>query len=166
MHFANALNTVKATTIVGELLEQSIGWAALMLHNAVANHTDKTVRDFVIGWVKSPFVYQFETMFVPNSVMMGSSPRFDMNGNQFGLGKGVTVQSGYAIEFVGKPSLYLRCEGGGSVDLEICLSPDSMRALESYQEFMDEYGWNRLVIFSYPCSLVLVFDAFLFLTYE
>ena len=86
--------------------------------------------------MKSPFVYPFESMFVPNSVMMGSSPRFDMNGNQFGLGKGVAVQSGYANEFIGKVSLYPRCEGGGSVDLEICPSPDSLRALESYQEFM------------------------------
>ena len=135
-YFANALNAVKATTIAGEFLEQSLGWAALMLHHAVANHTDKTVRDFVIGWVKSPVVYQFETMFDPNSVMMGSSPRFDMYGNEFGLGKALAVRSGYANKFVGKVSSYPGCEGGGSVDLEICLSPDSMRALESDQEFM------------------------------
>ena len=38
----------------------------------------------------------------PYCVMMGSSPRFNMYGNEFGMGKGVAVRSGYANKFDGK----------------------------------------------------------------
>ena len=134
-YFGNSLNAVKATTTAGQLLEQTLGWAALMLHQAVVNHTNKVVRDFVEGWLQSPFVYPI-TMFDPNSVMMGGSPRFNMYGNEFGLGKAVAARSGYAHKYVGKVSAYPGHEGEGSVDLEICLTPDSMRALESDKEFM------------------------------
>ena len=106
-----------------------------MLHQAVINHTDKVVRDFVKGWLESPFVYPI-TMFDPNSVMIGGSPRFNMYGNEFGLGKALAARSGYAHKYVGKVSAYPGHAGKGSVDLEICLTPDSMRALESDEEFM------------------------------
>ncbi|KAJ8420862.1 hypothetical protein Cgig2_006791 [Carnegiea gigantea] len=134
-YFGNALNAVKATTTAGQLLEQTLGWVALMLHQAVINHTDKVVRDFVKGWLESPFVYPI-TMFDPNSVMIGGSPRFDMYGNEFGLGKAVAARSGHAHKYGGKVSAYPGHAGKGSVDLEICLTPDSMTALESDEEFM------------------------------
>ncbi|KAJ8435948.1 hypothetical protein Cgig2_023324 [Carnegiea gigantea] len=134
-YFGNALNAVKATTTAGQILEQTLGWAALMLHQAVIKHTDKVVRDFVKGWLESPFVYPI-TMFDPNSVIIGGSPRFDMYGNEIGLGKAVAARNGYAHKYVGKVSAYLGHAGEGSVDLEICLTPDSMRALESDKEFM------------------------------
>ncbi|RVX00021.1 BAHD acyltransferase DCR [Vitis vinifera] len=69
--------------------------------------------------------------------MMGSSPRFNKYGIEFGLGKGLAVRSGYAHKFDGKVSCYPGREGGGSIDLEVCLPPNSMSALESNQEFME-----------------------------
>jgi hypothetical protein len=69
--------------------------------------------------------------------MMGSSPRFNMYGNEFGMGKAVTIRSGYAHKFDGKVSSFPGYEGGGSIDLEVCLPPDFMSALESDEEFMD-----------------------------
>ncbi|KAK9270691.1 hypothetical protein L1049_026273 [Liquidambar formosana] len=76
-------------------------------------------------------------MFDPHTVMMGSSPRFNKYGIEFGLGKAVALRSGYGNKFDGKVSSYPGYEGGGSVDLEVCLLPDSMGALESDKEFMD-----------------------------
>ncbi|KAF3515407.1 hypothetical protein F2Q69_00000306 [Brassica cretica] len=67
---------------------------------------------------------------------MGSSPRFDKYGCQFGMGKAVAVRSGYGGKFDGKVSAYPGREGGGSIDLEVCLLPEFMEALESDQEFM------------------------------
>ncbi|RZC15219.1 hypothetical protein D0Y65_008891 [Glycine soja] len=64
------------------------------------------------------------------------SPRFNMYGNEFGMGKGVAVRSGYANKFDGKVKSYSGHKGGGSIDLELCLSPDTMSALESDEEFM------------------------------
>ncbi|XP_021852267.2 protein ENHANCED PSEUDOMONAS SUSCEPTIBILITY 1-like, partial [Spinacia oleracea] len=136
-YFGNCISALKTTTTVGELLEHDLGWAASLLHQSVINHGDKVVRDFINRWLKSPDIFKLEKLTDSYSVMMGSSPRFDMYGKEFGLGKAVAVRRGYADKFVGKVTCYPGYEGGGSVDLEICLTPDSMEALELDQEFMD-----------------------------
>ncbi|KAK7809642.1 hypothetical protein CFP56_018360, partial [Quercus suber] len=152
-YFGNSLHTVKGVATVGELLEHNLGWAAWKLHEAVinhsdkvvawklreavTNHTDQVVRDWVDTWLQSPIVYQLTKPFNKNNVMMGSSPRFNMYGNEFGMGKAVAFRSGYADKFDGNVSSYPGYEGGGSIDLEVCLLPDSMSALEFDEEFMD-----------------------------
>ena len=136
-YFGNSIYAVGGVTTAGELLEHNLGWVAWKLHEAVANHSDKVVRDFFDIWLQSPFILQPARIFDPYSVMMGSSPRFNMYGNEFGMGKAVALRSGYANKFDGKVSSYLGYEGGGSIDLEVCLSPDSMSALESDKEFMN-----------------------------
>ncbi|XVF64097.1 hypothetical protein PTKIN_Ptkin09bG0139900 [Pterospermum kingtungense] len=135
-YFGNSIQTVRAATTAGELLEQNLGWAAWQLHQAVVNHTDKSVRGFVDHWLSSPFIYQIAQLFEPQSIMMGSSPRFNKYGNEFGLGKALALRSGYAHKFDGKVSSYPGREGGGSIDLEVCLPLHSMKALESDEEFM------------------------------
>ncbi|KAL3505139.1 hypothetical protein ACH5RR_034980 [Cinchona calisaya] len=136
-YVGNCIQTVRAVVTAGELLEQGIGWSAWQLHQAVHNHTDEVVHEWVESWLKSRFIYQLAQFFDPSSIMMGSSPRFDMYGNEFGLGKAVAIRSGYANKFDGKVSLYPGNEGGGSMDLEICLPPHSMSLLESDEEFME-----------------------------
>lgn len=126
-HFGAYVTAVLTTTTFGELLENSLGWAAPLLHQPVANHNNKVVRDFLDAWLKSPFIYQL-SMSDSKSVMMGSSPRFEIYENEFGLGKAIGVRSGYANKFPGKVTAYPGYEGGGSVDLEICLPPLMPRA--------------------------------------
>lgn len=135
-YFGNAVHVTITTTTVGELLEHNLGWAALMLNQSVASYTDDTVRSFLKEWLHSPFVYHLGTLINSGNLLIGSSPRFDMYGNEFGMGKAVAVRSGSANKFPGKVSAFPGYEGGGSVDLEICLLPDTMRALESDEEFM------------------------------
>lgn len=134
-YFGNCLEAVRATAIAGELLENEIGWAAGLLYEAVANHDDKAAREFLESWVKAP--RQMGQNFDPYSVMIGSSPRFDMYGNDFGLGKALAVRSGYANKISGKVTMYPGSEGGGSMDLEVCLSPETMAAFECDDEFLD-----------------------------
>jgi hypothetical protein len=136
-YFGNSIHAVAGVALAGELLEQSLGWAAWQLHQAVVNHTDKAVRGWLDAWQQSPFIYQLARFFDRYSVMMGSSPRFNMYGNEFGMGKAIALRSGYANKFDGKVSSFQGYEGGGSIDLEVCLPPDFMRALESDEEFMD-----------------------------
>lgn len=107
-----------------------------MLNQSVADYIDDTVHDFLKEWILSRSMPPFSTFINCNDVFIGSSPRFDMYGSEFGLGKALAVRSGSANKFGGKVSAYPGCEGGGSVDLEICLPPDSMRALDSDEEFM------------------------------
>ncbi|KNA20119.1 hypothetical protein SOVF_055190 [Spinacia oleracea] len=135
-YFGNCIGVINTTTTAGELLEHNLGWAASLLHHTVVNHNDKSVRDFFNKWMKSPVVYQPNKQLDCYSVRMTSSPRFDMYGNEFGLGKAVAVRSGNANKLVGSVISYEGCEGGGSLDLEICLSSGLMEALELDEEFM------------------------------
>uniref|UniRef100_A0A7N0TEW1 HXXXD-type acyl-transferase family protein n=1 Tax=Kalanchoe fedtschenkoi TaxID=63787 RepID=A0A7N0TEW1_KALFE len=136
-YFGNSLSALRGQTTSGKLLAQNLGWAARILHDEVANLSDQGVRRFLSQWVESPIVYQLGQLFDPYSVMMGSSPRFNMYGNEFGLGKAVGLRSGYANKFDGKVSSYPGYEGGGSVDLEVCLAPDNMKAFECDKELLD-----------------------------
>ncbi|KAJ4965686.1 hypothetical protein NE237_017535 [Protea cynaroides] len=135
-YFGNCVQTVSATATSGELLSHGIGWAALLLHEAVNGHTDGKVRGWLEAWMMNPFIYQLGNFFDPCSVMMASSPRFDMYGCDFGWGKAEAVRSRSANKFDGKVSSY-QGRKGGSVDLEVSLPPESMKALEADPEFMD-----------------------------
>ncbi|KAJ4965132.1 hypothetical protein NE237_016981 [Protea cynaroides] len=149
-YFGNCIQTVNASATVEELLSHGIGWAAWLLHEAVNGHTDIKVRERLEMWMKSPFVYQFGILFDPSSsVMMGSSPRFDMYGCDFGWGKAEAVRSGSANKFDGKVSSYPGREGEGSVDLEVTLPAEIMSALESDPEFMDAVSPSQYLV---PCS--------------
>ncbi|KAK9698963.1 hypothetical protein RND81_08G144100 [Saponaria officinalis] len=135
--FGNCVSLLTITATVGELLENSLGYAASLLHKSIVNHNDKSVNDFLKCWLQAPSVPKHGIMYDCNSVLISSSPRFDMYGNEFGLGKAIAVRSGYANKFQGTVIAYPGCEGGTSVDLEICLPPDVMSALELDVEFMD-----------------------------
>lgn len=136
-YFGNCIQTVRGITTAGELLEHDLGWAAWKLHEAVVSHSDKAIREWLEAWKQSPFIYQVDRFFDPCSIMMGSSPRFNKYGCEFGMGKAVALRSGYAHKFDGKVSAYPGREGGGSIDLEVCLPPYSMKALEADREFME-----------------------------
>lgn len=136
-YFGNSIQTVRGVATAGELLKHDLGWAAWLLHQAVVDHNDKAVRAWLDSWFQTHFIYQLGLFFDPKSIMMGSSPRFNKYGIEFGLGKGLALRSGYAHKFDGKVSSYPGREGGGSIDLEVTLPPHSMSALESDREFMD-----------------------------
>ncbi|KAM5565736.1 putative acetyltransferase [Rosa sericea] len=135
-YFGNSIYPIRSEVIKsGELLEHGLGWAAWKLHQAVVNLNDQALKDFLNEWLRSPTVFTMR-FFDPFSVMMGSSPRFDMYKNEFGMGKAVALRSGYANKFSGKVSSFQGREAG-SIDLEVCLPPEVMRALESDDELME-----------------------------
>ncbi|MCL7041716.1 hypothetical protein MKW94_030943 [Papaver nudicaule] len=148
-YFGNCIQSVCGTTTVGELLEHGNGWAALLLHEAVKEHTDEKIKAGSEGWMKCPHIYQMAQLFDEASIMMASSPRFDVYGCDFGLGMPVAVRSGFDNKFDGNVISYPGLTGTGSVMLEVCLYPESMSALESDEEFMDavsphEIHWQHL----------------------
>ncbi|KAK9163404.1 hypothetical protein Syun_004306 [Stephania yunnanensis] len=135
-YFGNCIQALNATTTAGELLSNNLGWSASLLHQAVAGHTDASIRAWLEAWVRTPFVYQYGQFVDHQSVMFGSSPRFDMYGNDFGWGRPLASRSGNGNKFDGKVTLYPGREGGGSIDLEVCLPHQPMKALELDPEFM------------------------------
>ncbi|KAL7240608.1 hypothetical protein ACSBR2_006298 [Camellia fascicularis] len=139
-YFGNSVQTVRGIAKAGELLEQGLGWAAWRLREAVADHNNKAVRECVEEWMKTPLIIRRCESVDPCGILVSSSPRFEMFENEFGMGRAVAIRSGYANKFDGKVNMYPGYEGGGSMDLEVCLSPELMRDLESDGEFMDAVG--------------------------
>ncbi|KAL3507999.1 hypothetical protein ACH5RR_033381 [Cinchona calisaya] len=136
--FGNFFHPLIVTTTCGELLDGSLGWAAELLHQSVINHTDQMIRESMNSWAKSPFFSRNSIEFSETcTIVLASSPRFNMYGTEFGLGKPLAIRSGRGSKFDGKVTANAGSEGGGSVDLEICLIPHVMAFLESDKEFME-----------------------------
>lgn len=134
-YFGCFVHVLTISTTVGELLKNDLGWAASLLHQAVANLNDKTARDSVNDWLRSPYCYHHANLHGNHSITIENSPKFDMYVNDFGLGRPLAFHSGFANK---APGVVYACpgrEGGVSVEMEICLPPDSMKALESDEEF-------------------------------
>ncbi|CAN8236990.1 unnamed protein product [Cochlearia groenlandica] len=135
-HFGVYVSLAKATTRTCDLMENGFGGSALKVHQAVKELNGEKISTQMDGLLVSPTVMQSVRLQDANVVHMGSSPRFNKYGPEFGMGKAVAVRSGYGGKFDGKVSAYPGREGGGSIDLEVCLLPQFMKALESDNEFM------------------------------
>ncbi|WOL08249.1 hypothetical protein Cni_G17001 [Canna indica] len=135
-YFGNCVYPISTATTAGELLAHNLGWAARLVHERVARHTDDAIRKAVAAWSAAPVIYKLN-VHGPFTVMLAGSPRFDVYGCDFGWGKPVAARSGAADKFDGKVTFYGGREGAGSMDLEICLEPPFMRALEEDEEFMN-----------------------------
>ncbi|CAL5036232.1 unnamed protein product [Urochloa decumbens] len=134
-YFGNTVYAIATEAVsAGELLERGHGWAAAAVGRAVAGHTDAGIRARVAAWMDKPVLYTLR-YFDPSGVMMGSSPRFDMYGCDFGWGKPLAARSGRANKSDGKASLYPGRDGGGGIDAELVLLPENMERLEDDQEF-------------------------------
>ena len=78
------------------------------------------INNYKINAKEKGLLHHYTALFSdPCSVMMGSSPRFNMYGNEFEMGKTVALRSGYANKFDGTVTSYPGYDGGGSIDLEI-----------------------------------------------
>ncbi|KAJ9567085.1 hypothetical protein OSB04_003051 [Centaurea solstitialis] len=152
-YFGNPIQTVKGTTKVEDLMVHGLGWAALRLQEAVANHNNMVVEKSVESWLRNPVIYKLSGFFHPNIVHIGSSPRFDMYGCEFGLGKAVAARSGGANKANGKMTMYPGRDGGGSMDVEVCLLPEYMKELENDVEVRNQEYRSR--------NFVVILNAFI-----
>ncbi|XP_058089386.1 protein ENHANCED PSEUDOMONAS SUSCEPTIBILITY 1-like [Magnolia sinica] len=135
LYFGNAIQSNPTVASVGEVLSRDLKWCADLLNKNIAAHGDAKVRRGVEDWERDPKCFPLGN-FDGASITMGSSTRFPMYDNDFGWGPPMAVRSGRANKFDGKISAFPGREGGGSVELEVCLKPDTMRALEADTEFM------------------------------
>ncbi|XP_021738764.1 uncharacterized acetyltransferase At3g50280-like [Chenopodium quinoa] len=134
--FGNYVEGLQCACKVGDLLGHGLGSAALLIQQSVEAVDDSKIRQRLCSYVKAPFLAKTgSTYYEPNGVLIGGSARFDMYGPEFGLGKAVAVLAGYSNKADGKVTVNPGREGG-SLDLEICLKPETMNALESDEEFM------------------------------
>ncbi|KAK3135419.1 hypothetical protein QOZ80_5BG0418680 [Eleusine coracana subsp. coracana] len=136
VYFGNAIQSVATTATVSELASHGLGWAAARLHATVAARDDTAIRLAAAEWEANPRCFPLGN---PDgaALTMGSSPRFPMyDGNDFGWGRAIAVRSGRANKFDGKMSAFPGRDGDGSVDVEVCLAPDTMACLLTDAEFL------------------------------
>ncbi|KAI3850941.1 hypothetical protein MKX03_007364 [Papaver bracteatum] len=120
----------------GDLLSQNLGSTALILHEVISARTDENIGSWLSDWKREPKITNLGPCYDNFRMQVGGSSRFDPYGCDFGWGKPLAVRSGWPYRFNGNVWLNPGQVGGGSVDLEICLPPEAMSALESDKEFM------------------------------
>ncbi|CAH9135483.1 unnamed protein product [Cuscuta epithymum] len=136
-YWGNALYVKMVTAKAGELLEKGLGWAALKLKETVEKQGREEVMNGYLSWVRSPaFLGEKKLFLTSNTLVIGSSPRFDMYGTDFGWGKPVAVRSGMANKSDGKVTLFAGPEEG-SVDIELCILPKTLMGLCNDPEFLE-----------------------------
>ncbi|XP_016557759.1 uncharacterized acetyltransferase At3g50280 [Capsicum annuum] len=143
-YFGNAIHMKQVKATAGELLKNGLGWAAMKINKMiVAQNFEEVMVKFYKEWAENPFIFSRDSQFVRNNTRLGisSSPRFNIYGNDFGWGKSIGVRSGMANKSDGMITLYPGVEEG-SVDIEVCLLPETLQALENDQEFMEAVTKN------------------------
>ncbi|KAH0705125.1 hypothetical protein KY290_009820 [Solanum tuberosum] len=120
----------------GELLENRLGYAALLINKVVASQNYEEVIDSYKRWVEKPVIVDKKSLFVANRLSISSSPKFSVYSCDFGWGKPVGVRSGMANKGDGKVTLFPGVEEG-SVDIEVCLLTSTLLAMENDEEFME-----------------------------
>ncbi|XAR65905.1 Quinate O-hydroxycinnamoyltransferase [Bertholletia excelsa] len=135
-YFGNAIQSIPTYATAGDVTSRELRWCAKELNKRVVAHDHSAVRRAVEDWERDPRCFPLGN-FDGAMITMGSSPRFPMYENDFGWGRPVAVRSGSANKFDGKISAFPGRHGGGNVDLEVILSPETMTGLESDSEFME-----------------------------
>ncbi|GJN12624.1 hypothetical protein PR202_ga30918 [Eleusine coracana subsp. coracana] len=137
-YVGNAMVFARADATAGEVERNGLGWTAWLLNRAVASFDEQGMRESLVKWVGEPdFAYMDKLSSRGTALVTGSSPRFDVFGNDFGWGKPVAVRSGSGNKADGKATVYEGPERGGSVSLEVCIAPDALARLVVDQEFME-----------------------------
>ncbi|KAJ9670694.1 hypothetical protein PVL29_026927 [Vitis rotundifolia] len=88
-----------------------------------------------MGLAKDPKLATESTIMMRSALIMAGSPRFNVYGNDFGWGRPVAVRGGGGIKLNGKATSFQGAEEG-SIDIEACLSPETLKALMEGAEFM------------------------------
>ncbi|KAM3379657.1 hypothetical protein P3S68_012071 [Capsicum galapagoense] len=141
-YFGNAVHIKKVKIIAGELLKNGLGWAAMQMNKMVVSQNSEEVMKFYKEWVENPLIFCKGSVLVGNTRLgISSSPRYNIYGTDFGWGKPVAVRSGMANKSDGVITLFPGVEEG-SVDIEVCILPETLQALENDQEFMEAITKN------------------------
>ncbi|KAI9165537.1 hypothetical protein LWI28_015871 [Acer negundo] len=135
-YFGNAVQAGSITMKAREVLDQGLGYVAWKMNRMVAMHTEeKLLLNFLESWIESPQLLTMDSM-VTNALVTSSSPWFNVYGNDFGWGRPIAVRSGPGNKSDGKITLFEGVEEG-SVDIEACLSPETLQGMDMDAEFMD-----------------------------
>ncbi|XP_075638508.1 putative acetyltransferase At3g50280 [Castanea sativa] len=134
-YVGNAVLFGNVTTTVHNLLEHGLGWVAWQINKVIAYQTAEEMKKYIEDWLKAPKIFKFSGV-TSNALITGSSPRFNVYGNDFGWGRPITVRSGLGNKSDGKLTVFPGAEEG-SIDFEACLSFETLQTMADDEEFME-----------------------------
>ncbi|WCJ31245.1 HXXXD-type acyl-transferase family protein [Euphorbia peplus] len=143
VYFGNAVQSDMVELKAREVKENGLGFVALQMNKMVSRFTEEKASDKIESWIKNP---KFHTMSetLGDVLVASSSPRFNVYGNDFGWGKPKAVRSGPGNKFDGKVTVFSGLEQG-SMDIEVCVSPQVLEAMGNDSEFMDALRPSTMV---------------------
>jgi hypothetical protein len=136
-YMGNAVVLDVAKSTVSDILDKGLGWAAWLLNRVVASFDEAKVRNNLTCWAQKPNLLYAKPSRNCAHTVTGSSPRFDVYSNDFGWGWPLAVRSGAGNKVDGKVTVFEGRAGGGSMALEVCLSPEALGRLIADEEFME-----------------------------
>ncbi|CAK8561132.1 unnamed protein product [Lathyrus sativus] len=126
-YFGNAGKVGGVTMKAGELLEEgALGKGAWEIHKMISSQSNEKFKDHYESWLRNPILPNPDGISNNSSLAIGSSPRFDFYGNDFGWGKPVGVRYGNKLN--GMVSVFEGIEEG-SIDLQVCLPHKILEAM-------------------------------------
>lgn len=131
-YFGNAIMTVYTVAKVEEVVGREVEWCAQQLHRNVSALGVEAVRREMETWKEQKDPRASDGPFL----LVAWSRSFPIYGYDMGWGRPVAAFSGTAQKCDGLVLALPGIFGGGSVDLEVCLAPETMARLESDGEFM------------------------------
>ena len=134
-YFGVAVQGGVVTMKVGELLGMGMGHVAWQMNKIISTFTEVKATNFLKSWAKDPKPATDSAIMMRIALIMAGSPRFNVYGNDFGWGRPVAVRGGGGIKLNGKATSFQGAEEG-SIDIEACLSPETLKALMEDAEFM------------------------------
>ncbi|KAK4437057.1 putative acetyltransferase [Sesamum alatum] len=133
-YFGNAVYIAKTGANEAELLENGLGYAGLKVNQLVAQQSSEVAINLAEEWAKNPRIFNKGAR--QNIFAVSSSPRHNVYGTNFGWGKPIAVRSGNGYRGDGMIMFFPGADPGG-IDVEACLSPATLQAMEADAEFME-----------------------------
>lgn len=133
--FGNAICPATVTIKTGELLEHGLGWAALKISETISSHDPEKLKCIYKSWMNDPELLSLGDL-PSNYFMLNNSPRIDFYKYDFGWGQAITHRSGIGNMFEGRITMSRGVEEGSMI-LEICLSSETIQALEEDKIFRE-----------------------------
>ncbi|KAL1226065.1 putative acetyltransferase [Cardamine amara subsp. amara] len=121
--FGNVTDLTTATTTVGELLDHGLGWTALQISKTVRSQTNQSYKSFEENWVRNVKIPKTGSgsRIADNSLIVASSPRFEVYDHDFGWGKPIAARAGPANGIGGLLVMFRGVEEG-SIDVHATLN--------------------------------------------
>ncbi|XP_065873036.1 uncharacterized acetyltransferase At3g50280-like [Euphorbia lathyris] len=135
-YFGNAIQSERVQLKAREVIENGIGFVALQINKKISDYTEEKIRENIDSWIKDPKIRTMSEIAISRILMVSSSSRFNVYGNDFGWGKPKAVRSGPGNKFDGKITVFPGLEQG-SIDIHVCVSPQVLEAMGNDPEFMD-----------------------------